>query len=379
MPASDSAAFPHPPDPGAEDLVHFSFPIRWGFLSKDPAVPPAKPHADPKPPRMIFTASAEPDVESAALARRTAGTLAEAAVATPPGSAGSASGDHSGPADRWGMVVPKMSRPAARPSKRLIAESPVAPAATVGPAQPPRPVSAPPERVAADSVAAGRRIGEGFLAAQPVTVPRSVLRGIPPPLLMGASAAGVPLAAAMLLFTPRTAALPMVPAPMVAKPGPAIPAGQADWLPLAAWPRRISVVRGSTDLGDFRMEFRGRITGKALGWVFRARDAKNFYASKLELVHPGPTASVVLKRFAVIDGRDQPAAQIPLRNDVAPGTIYKIRTEGSGDKFTTWVSDRKVDEWTDARLPAGAVGFFHDPGESGTITSEFALFRVPRN
>ena len=34
---------------------------------------------------------------------------------------------------------------------------------------------------------------------------------------------------------------------------------------------------------DYRFEFRGQIERKALGWIFRASNPKNYYVMKLEI------------------------------------------------------------------------------------------------
>jgi len=395
MPASSSAAFPHPPESGAEHSVYFSFPISWAFLSKDRTVPQSRPQPDPKRPAVIFTASAELTSEMAELTAPQGRELVETAVTVTPiapapvenpaldGPAETASGDRAGHADRWGMVIPKMSRPAARPSgtppKTWISESQGARLDAEHRAQPPRQLPASQEKAVADPVSAGRGIGGSFLAPQVSAIAPGLLRGVPLPMAIGASAAGVLLVAGLLLLTPQRPVGPKEPAPVVVKLGPALPAGKADWVPVAVWPRRISVVRGSTSLTDFRMEFQGQINAKAMGWVFRAQDAKNFYAMKLEMAGSGAESKVVLKRFAAIDGRDEPVTQIPLAKGFGPDAIFKVRTEGMGDKFTTWISDNKVDEWTDGRLRAGGVGLYYDPGESGTVVGKVAIYPELRN
>ena len=51
--------------------------------------------------------------------------------------------------------------------------------------------------------------------------------------------------------------------------------------------REISILRPSLNLTDYRIEFQAQIESKAIGWVFRAKDRKNFYVAKLEIVKPG--------------------------------------------------------------------------------------------
>jgi hypothetical protein len=125
----------------------------------------------------------------------------------------------------------------------------------------------------------------------------------------------------------------------------------------------ISVLRPSLNLADYRIEFEAQIETKAIGWVYRAKDGKNYYVNKLEIVKPGLQPTVALVRFAVINGEEQPRAQFPLTMASHLDTMYKIRFDAVGDRFTTYVQDQKVDEWTDDRLKMGGIGLFSERGE----------------
>ncbi len=125
----------------------------------------------------------------------------------------------------------------------------------------------------------------------------------------------------------------------------------------------ISVLRPSLNLSDYRIEFQAQIENKALGWVFRARDGKNYYVGKLEIVTPGLEPIIAVVHYPVLNGEAQQRSQVPLPMKVRLDTVYKIRFDALGDHFTTWVQDQKVDDWTDDRLKAGGVGLFNDRGE----------------
>lgn len=154
---------------------------------------------------------------------------------------------------------------------------------------------------------------------------------------------------------------------------PALTAAEGGWItdwgvePGVRTLRDISVLRPTLNMSDYRIEFEAQIESKALGWIYRARDVKNYYVSKLEIVKPGlnPTISVV--RYAVIGGEELPHAQSPLNMPVRVDTTYKIRFDAVGDHFTTWVQDQKVDDWTDARLKTGGVGLYSDRGERSLL------------
>jgi hypothetical protein len=155
--------------------------------------------------------------------------------------------------------------------------------------------------------------------------------------------------------------------------GSPLPIGDAGWItdwgadPGVRRTRTISVLRSSQTLNDYRIEMQGQIETKAIGWVFRAADPKNYYVSKIEIVKPGLEPTVALVRFAVINGEEQVRAQLPLPMKVRRDTMYKIRFDAVGSHFTTYVQDEKVDEWTDDQVKTGGVGLYSDRGEVATL------------
>ena len=130
--------------------------------------------------------------------------------------------------------------------------------------------------------------------------------------------------------------------------------------------RQITLYRPSTGLGDYQMQFTGQIESKALGWVFRAADTKNYYAMKLENLRPGVMA---LTHFAVVEGRESSNSQRPLTIDARPGAVYRVKLDVNGPRFTISIGGEPVDFWTDNRLKAGAVGFMNERDERGATSS----------
>src|SRR5579885_884414 len=183
-------------------------------------------------------------------------------------------------------------------------------------------------------------------------------------------AAGGVLALAVILFAVSRggAARPVSAAPQIVE-GPALSAVESGWItdwgaePGVRREHEISVLRPSLNLTDYRLQFEAQIESKALGWVYRAQDGKNYYINKLEIVKPGLDPAIALVRFAVINGQEQPRAQLPLALPVHLDTLYKIRFDAVGDRFTTYVQDQKVDEWTDDRLKMGGIGLYNERGE----------------
>jgi hypothetical protein len=150
---------------------------------------------------------------------------------------------------------------------------------------------------------------------------------------------------------------------------PAITGAEGGWItdwgaePGVRKAHEISVLKPSLNMTDYRIEFEAQIETKALGWIYRAQDAKNYYVSKLEIVKPGLAPTVALVRYAVVNGEETAHSQFPLTMSVRLDTLYKVRFDAIGDHFTTWVQDQKVDDWTDERLKTGGVGLFSDRGE----------------
>jgi hypothetical protein len=143
-----------------------------------------------------------------------------------------------------------------------------------------------------------------------------------------------------------------------------------DWAPQPPNPkmlRVLSILRGSLPLSDYRMEFEAQIESKALGWVYRALNPKNYYVTRLEVVKPGIEPTVEVVHFAMIDGDEQTRVRVPLPVKVRVDTTYKVRFEALGDRFTTYVQDQKVDEWNDNRIGRGGAGLYRERGESALL------------
>ena len=155
--------------------------------------------------------------------------------------------------------------------------------------------------------------------------------------------------------------------------GPALSAVDAGWItdwgaePGVRREHDISVLRPSLNLTDYRLSFEAQIETKALGWIYRAQDGKNYYVNKLEIVKPGLTPAIAMVRFAVINGQEQPRTQTPLNLSVHLDTLYRIRFDAVGDRFSTYVQDQKIDEWTDDRLKMGGVGLYNERGERSSL------------
>jgi hypothetical protein len=132
-------------------------------------------------------------------------------------------------------------------------------------------------------------------------------------------------------------------------------------------PGPLALFKPSLDMADYRVEFLGEIDQRAIGWVFRAEDLKNYYAMKLVVVKPGPLPLVDLVRYAVIDGKEGPQIHKPLPMTVRADMIYRVMIDVRGADFTVMAQGQVVDFWTDHRLQHGGVGFFSNRGERARL------------
>lgn len=132
---------------------------------------------------------------------------------------------------------------------------------------------------------------------------------------------------------------------------------------------KITLLRGSITLSDYRMEFEAQIERRAIGWAYRALNPRNYYVAKIEALEAGLEPKVALVRYAVIDGQREPRLERPLEMKARVDTVYKIRFEAVGGRFSVWVQDQKIEEWTDRRIGSGGIGLYAEPGEIAALQS----------
>jgi len=132
-------------------------------------------------------------------------------------------------------------------------------------------------------------------------------------------------------------------------------------------PGPLAIFKPTLDMVDYRFEFLGEIDQKAMGWVFRAQDLKNYYAMKFVIVKPGPLPLIDMVRYAVIDGKEGPHVHKPLPMTARNDMLYRVSIDVRGADFTVLAQGQVVDFWTDRRLPHGGVGFFANRGERARL------------
>ncbi len=127
---------------------------------------------------------------------------------------------------------------------------------------------------------------------------------------------------------------------------------------------QLALYRPTQQFTDYRLEFLGQIDGTSMGWVYRAADLQNYYATRLVVVKPGPLPNMALVRYQVVGGQETQRVQIPVRMVLHNGRPYRIQQDVAGSGFTTSIEGEVVDFWTDDRLRTGGVGFLGEKGNA---------------
>lgn len=131
--------------------------------------------------------------------------------------------------------------------------------------------------------------------------------------------------------------------------------------------RVVSQYRPARAKRDYILEFTGQIEQRAMGWVFRMKDSRNYYCLKLEKNGDGPAATVRLVKFAVVNGEEQAHKLVELGDPIRSGPPIKIRLDVRGQNFSTQVNGKHIDVWIDNQLSSGTVGFSNESGERAVI------------
>ena len=130
---------------------------------------------------------------------------------------------------------------------------------------------------------------------------------------------------------------------------------------------QLALYRPSQQLSDYHIEFLGQINGRTIGWVFRAADMQNYYATQLTITREGALPDVSLVRYQVVGGQESERVRIPVHIDLQRGRPVRIQEDVAGSSFSTSVEGQVIDSWADDRLRAGAVGFFGSPEDKPSL------------
>jgi hypothetical protein len=119
---------------------------------------------------------------------------------------------------------------------------------------------------------------------------------------------------------------------------------------------------------DYRLEFFGQVEDRGMGWAVRARDPRNYYAMKFNVLSEGLRPILELIYYPVVGGKPGHQVKVPLPAVMThANTPYHVAVKVSGRRLTASIEGQEVDSWTDEVEPSGGVGFFTDPGERARL------------
>lgn len=132
-------------------------------------------------------------------------------------------------------------------------------------------------------------------------------------------------------------------------------------------PGPLALYRPSVELRDYQLQFLGLIDKKALSWVVRAADFRNYYVVKLAILKAGPLPVIGVTRYAVVNGRPDSRVDSIAHIDARSDTLYRVSLDVHGDTYVLSVQGRIAEVWSEPRLRHGGVGFFTARGEESRL------------
>jgi hypothetical protein len=318
-----------------EYIAWFRFPVTWNYLCGPP--PQAEPRLRAKP-------VAKPSSAMVLVSNNAAPPLQESTAINMVSESGGSSPTPT--QAQWEMVIPKMVRPAVKPVADRITAPPVAPAPALAPSPlPDNGVKSAPAEFSAPAFALPEqsRLSRSWRLLALLTV--------------------IMLAVGFTLWV---------------RPDSGVNRGDPveQSLNRGGWSRRsilpagrmLSVYEASREESDYRIEFAWVPDAKGVGWVFRTRDAGDYYATRISLLQPGARAVLVVEHFSVFGGVEGSHSRrvVPLGSNAG---LVRVRMDAIGPAFTLSLQGSPADYWTDARLDAGPLGFYDERGQRPEVQS----------
>jgi hypothetical protein len=132
-------------------------------------------------------------------------------------------------------------------------------------------------------------------------------------------------------------------------------------------PGSLRLLRDSLGMANYHLEFMGEVQQRSLNWVYRAKNAANYYAGSILITQPGPVPRAEFVRYTVIDGVQQSRTSVSLPSTAQTDSLYKVEVSALSNDFSATVNGMIVDTWSDSRLTSGGVGFFSGEGDVATL------------
>jgi hypothetical protein len=78
---------------------------------------------------------------------------------------------------------------------------------------------------------------------------------------------------------------------------------------------------------------------------------------------------MALIKYLVVQGHETEVARVPIDMAARNDTLFNVRVDVRGSKFSTFVQGQAVDVWTDEQIKSGGVGFLNERAERARIKS----------
>ena len=141
--------------------------------------------------------------------------------------------------------------------------------------------------------------------------------------------------------------------------------------------RRLILFRPSVDSNDADLEFLWNPTGTGIGWAVRARDASNYYGTRLRVLGSGRSVTLAEERFTVVNGKESPHYE-KLLTLPAADSAFRVKMSVVGPTFTLYLQGESQDTWMDATLATGGLGFLEERNEPVEAQSvRLAYTKIP--
>jgi len=132
-------------------------------------------------------------------------------------------------------------------------------------------------------------------------------------------------------------------------------------------PGALSLFTPSMHETNYDLDALVQIETKGLGVVFRAASPHTYQVAKLTVEGSGPTQSLAVERYAMIQGVAARPVRIRCPGRFQPDTLYRLHLEVRGDTFSLYIQGKLMAYWSDARLASGGIGLFCSPGERARV------------
>jgi len=119
---------------------------------------------------------------------------------------------------------------------------------------------------------------------------------------------------------------------------------------------------------DYKIEFNWPLNPMGVAWVFRAKDKDNYYGVRIKPAAGEPAPMLAVTRF-IVSGGIEKSRFVKLLPVPKGDPSVRLKTDVAGSTFKLFLDDKVVSQWTDGKLPMGAVGFLEQGNQGARVQS----------